>query len=69
MNCDLILFNGNLVTLNPKRGRAAAMAISAGRILAVDDNAKALKLKATETRVIDLDGKTITPGLLIVMCI
>ena len=60
---DLVLTNANVVTMNPARPVARAVAIRAGRIVAVGDDAamSAWAGAATETR--DLAGRTLIPGL------
>ncbi|MCP5101610.1 MAG: amidohydrolase [Chloroflexi bacterium] len=60
---DLILTNGRFHTIDPINPTATAVAISQGRILAVgnDDNIKSLK--GNDTEMVDLNGRTVTPGL------
>jgi predicted amidohydrolase YtcJ len=60
---DLVLTNANVVTMNPTRPAARAVAIREGRIVAVGDDAEmsAWAGPATETR--DLAGRTLIPGL------
>ncbi len=58
---NLILINGKIYTLDPKRPRAHAIAFDAGRVAAFD--AEALGLRSARTRVIDLRGRTVLPGL------
>ena len=61
---DLILYNGNVWTVNPKEPRAQAVAISRGRFLAVGSDSEVLNLAGPGVRKIDLDGKTVTPGFI-----
>ncbi len=61
---DLILHNGNIVTVNPKEPRAQAIAISGGRILAAGSDADILNLAAPGTKKIDLGAKTVLPGFI-----
>ena len=60
---DLILYNGNIITMDEKKPAAQALAISGEEIIAVGDNTLADRLKNNETRIIDLKGKTVIPGL------
>ena len=60
---DLILINGNIYTVNEKQPRAEAIAIKGDRIIFVGSNGDAKKLQAAATRVIDLHGETVLPGL------
>jgi hypothetical protein len=59
---DLILYNGNIWTVNAKEPRAQAVAISRDRFLAVGSDADVLNLAGPGIRKIDLGGKTVTPG-------
>ncbi len=60
----LILYNGKVVTADPSFSVSEAVAIEAGRIDAVGSNKAVLALKGPDTRVIDLHGKTVLPGLI-----
>ncbi len=57
---DLILINGNLITSDPARPAAAAVAIRNGLIAAVGTNDEALAERRAGTGVIDLKGRTAT---------
>ncbi len=59
---DLIISNGNLITLDAQRPRATAMAVREGRIVAVGSDAEVLPLAASRTRRVDLAGKSVVPG-------
>ena len=59
---DLILVNGNIITLRAAGDRARAVAIAGGSIVAVGDDATVRKYAGATTRVIDLHGQTVTPG-------
>src|SRR4051812_23477546 len=59
---DLIITNGNLITLDPRAPRARAMAVRDGWIVAAGDDAEIVRLADTTTECIDLAGKTVTPG-------
>ena len=61
---DLILHNGKVVTADAKFSIQQAVAVEAGRISAVGTNAEMLKLRGAKTRLIDLQGKTVLPGLI-----
>jgi predicted amidohydrolase YtcJ len=63
MSADLILYNGKLTTLDPANPRATAIAISGGILTAVDSDAEVMRLKGSETRLIDLKGQRLIPGL------
>src|SRR5437773_12028272 len=53
---DLALVNANVLTMDPSRPRATAVAIAQGRITALDE------IAAGAARVVDLRGATVLPG-------
>ena len=60
---DQIWTGGTVLTMNDAAMRAEAVAAKAGRIIAVGSTADVMKLKGPETKVIDLAGRTMIPGL------
>jgi hypothetical protein len=62
-NADLILHSGRIATLDRSRPTASAIAIGGGRVLAVGDRATVEQHSGTETRNVDLGGRTAIPGL------
>lgn len=58
----LVLLNGEVYTLNHKKPKAQAVAILHDKIVYVGENSEASKLVGPQTKVIDLDGKTLLPG-------
>ncbi len=60
---DWILENGRIVTLDPRRPRAAALAVAGGRVVAVGGRREVHRLRGRHTRVVDLAGATVVPGL------
>jgi predicted amidohydrolase YtcJ len=63
MNADLILFNGRLHTVDRENPRATAVAIRDGRFVVVGSDAQAMALRGSTTQVIDLQRRTVVPGL------
>lgn len=63
MNAELILENGRIATLDKSRPDASAVAIKDGRLEAVGSEAEVMALKGDRTRVVDLKGHTVLPGL------
>jgi hypothetical protein len=61
---DLILSNGKIVTVDDRFTIAQAVAIRGGRVLAVGSNQEIGQLAGTNTRRIDLRGRTVIPGLI-----
>ena len=61
---DMLLVNGKIVTVDDRFTIAQALAISGDRILKVGTTAEIQALKGPQTRVIDLAGRTVIPGLI-----
>jgi len=61
---DVILYNGNFWTVNPKNPRAEAVAISNGRFIAVGSNDDVLHLGSALSRKVDLGHKNVLPGFI-----
>lgn len=61
---DYILLNGKVLTLDERNSVAEAIAIKAARILSVGSSKEIKALAGKETRVIDLGGRTVIPGLI-----
>jgi predicted amidohydrolase YtcJ len=61
---DLILHNGKVVTVDRNFSIQQALAVDDGRVVAVGTNAEVLRSRGQDTRVIDLGGKTVLPGLI-----
>ncbi len=60
---DLIVSNANIVTMDESRPRAQALAALGGRILALGPDAEIAGLAGPGTRRLDLDGRTVIPGI------
>jgi hypothetical protein len=60
---DLVLVNGKIYTVDNARPVASALAVRGGRVLFVGSDAEARVLANASTRVIDLNGKTVIPGI------
>jgi predicted amidohydrolase YtcJ len=61
---ETILVNGKIATADAPGTMAEALAIDGGRIVGVGDNASIRKLVTGNTRVIDLSGRRVIPGLI-----
>ena len=62
-DASLILHNGKIVTVDPEFSIRQAIAIEGTHIAAVGTDAEVLKHRGPETRVVDLHGATVLPGL------
>ena len=61
---DVILHNGEILTVDEDFSVAEAVAIRDGVFLAIGTNQEVLRLRGPETQVMDLEGKTVTPGFI-----
>ncbi len=61
---EIILYNGNIFTVNPKEPTAQALAIAGGKLMAVGSNVEVLKMATGRTKKIDLGHKTVLPGFI-----
>jgi hypothetical protein len=61
---DLILFNGHLHTMDAQKPRAQALAVKAGRIMAVGDNDEISALADSKTERVNLNGRLGIPGMM-----
>jgi predicted amidohydrolase YtcJ len=60
---DTVIFNGRIATQDSRRSFATAVAIRNGRFIAVGDDSAVLDYKGSETKLIDVKGRTVVPGL------
>lgn len=60
---DTILLGGNIITLDKKQPRVSALALSYGRVVALGADDEIRRLANAATNVVNLDGKTVLPGL------
>ncbi|WP_010485199.1 amidohydrolase [Pseudomonas sp. S9] len=63
MSADLILFNGRLHTVDREKPEATAVAIKDGRFVVVGSDAEAMAMRNSATQVVDLQRRTVVPGL------
>jgi predicted amidohydrolase YtcJ len=65
---DLILVNGKIITVDARDSIAQAIAVHDGKIVAVGTNDEIREHAPQGARVIDLHGRTATPGLIDTHC-
>ncbi len=63
MEADNILINAKIYTVEPTIPWAEAVAVSEGRIKQIGSNSEIRTLAGPETRIIDLEGHLVLPGL------
>ncbi len=63
-NPDTVLLNGKVLTVDERFSTQEALAIRGGKILALGKTVDIRKLAGPGTRVIDLQGRTVIPGLI-----
>ena len=63
-SADLILVNGTVITVDAADSIAQGVAVSGGKIVAVGASRDMRALANGRTQVIDLHGRTVTPGLI-----
>lgn len=63
-DAETIYIGGNIVTVTDSAPTAEALAVKNGRILALGKTSDLLKLKGSNTQVVNLNGKTLIPGFI-----
>jgi predicted amidohydrolase YtcJ len=61
---DILITNARVLTMDPARPTAEAVALKGNRILRVGTKNEVMGLKAAHTRVIDAGMKTVMPGII-----
>lgn len=61
---DLVLINGDVITMNQANPKAQAVAVKKGRIIDVGTNSKIKEWIGQKTRIIDLKHSTLVPGFI-----
>ena len=63
LSADLVIINGKIVTVDKEFSIAQAVAVKDGKIIAVGENGDLKELVGKKTKVLDLKGKTVLPGI------
>jgi len=61
---DLVVVNGDIVTLDSRMSRYQAMAVRQGRIVTLGSSAVIRALAGPQTKVLDAKGRMVLPGLI-----
>ncbi len=59
---DVVYVNGTVLTVDDHFSVAGGFAVESGRFVALGDSARIQKLAGSETKVVDLWGRTVLPG-------
>ena len=65
---DLIFFGGDILTMNDNQPVVEAIAVEDGRITAIGTKENIIKLRTWKTKIVNLQGKTLMPGLIEAHC-
>src|SRR5260370_25571484 len=60
---NVIFVNGNIHTVSERQRHAEAIAVKGQRIVFVGSNEDAKNFRGNETRIVDLRGRTVVPGM------
>lgn len=63
-NADIIFTNGTILTMDAAHPSAKALAIQGNKILSVGTNEEVLTHRGSNTIVIDIEGRIVTPGFI-----
>lgn len=63
-SADVVISNGKILTVDPEFSIAHSLAITDGRIVAIGSAEAVAGHRGPNTRVIELGGKTVIPGLI-----
>ena len=61
---DSVYINGNICTVDEEQPNASALAVKGQKLIFVGDDGKAMNYIGNNTKIIDLKGKTVLPGLM-----
>ncbi len=61
---DLLLINGNIITMDDDESIVEAVSIRGNKIVAIGTTSKVKGFAGPDTQIIDLGGLTVTPGLI-----
>jgi predicted amidohydrolase YtcJ len=62
-NADMIFYGGDIVTMNKSQPTAEAVAVQDGKIIKVGSLSKLKAVQGQDTKLINLNGQTLMPGL------
>ncbi|MBP1995402.1 amidohydrolase [Paenibacillus eucommiae] len=64
MFADTLLYNGQIVSMDPNQSQFSSILIKNGRIVGLGDQAESSPFIHPETKLIDLEGRTVLPGFI-----
>ena len=63
-SANIVFINGKILIVDPSFSIAQSIAIKNDRIVAVGTNEKVQEIVGSDTQIVDLNGKTMIPGLI-----
>jgi predicted amidohydrolase YtcJ len=64
IEADLVVFNGNIITMDPQKPTATAIAVKSYKVLIIGEDDEVVEMIPNAKRVMDLGGKTVIPGFI-----
>jgi predicted amidohydrolase YtcJ len=64
MHADMIVTNAKILTMDPDRPTATAIAVAGGRVVAIGDDSDIQALAGADTRHVDGAGRSLLPGFI-----
>lgn len=61
---EIVILNGRVLTMDPARPRAEAVAVASGRIVALGTSAEIAAMAGPGTKQVDAEGATVLPGFI-----
>lgn len=65
---EAVFFNGKIITMDSKNSVVASVAVEGGKVFKTGSSDEMKKLAGKSTKLIDLGGKTVVPGLIDAHC-
>ena len=63
-HADIIYTNGDILTMDGRNSQIEALAVADGYIVAVGEKKDVLNLQGSQTKIVNLQGKTLLPGFI-----
>ena len=67
-DADTILINGHVLTMDKENSLVEAVAVRGDQVLSTGSTSEIRKLAGSKTQVLDLEGRTVIPGIIAAHC-